>query len=270
MRGQRPQRAKVAAIDRQQRIRPVSGREDDIDSVDQVQIQARVTGPDFLCLVTEKTPGACRRAEASRGTSPKRIAYNASCYKTTVSYHLGEPPTELAPLLSAERLETYCRHAPACERQPVELYLLGVELAASYMADLVLARLFGFWIHLLEAGGHVGQPPYRRRRSYDELLWKPAVHRAFPQSTGRRVDVHTVTHRVYALRNRVAHHEPVIAGVRIPGTARNAPNSSRTPRDIHSDIVMLLRWVSEPVGAWLANHSHSRTPALLEHRRQSQ
>lgn len=235
-----------------------------------------------------------------------------------MGYHQVSSSAELTALLSAERLGTYQRHAPTWGCGPVELYLLGVELASSYMADLallevilrnamhehlsvtygfrwwaeerlfddrsqtavvkavadsryrdgdpsgrVLAQLpFDFWVHLLETGDYTGEKPYRQRRSYDELLWKPALHRAFPHSGGRRTDVHAVAHRVYALRNRVAHHEPLIAGVRMPGAARGTPNAYRSPREIHSDIVTLLCWISEPVGDWLA--THSRTPDLLD------
>ncbi|WP_190820498.1 hypothetical protein [Saccharopolyspora pogona] len=114
----------------------------------------------------------------------------------------------------------------------------------------------GFWVHLLEAGGFVGKKPLRKRRYYDATLWRPALRHAFPNSTGIRGDVHAVAHRVYALRNRIAHCEPVVAGVRIPGTTIR-----RSPSEIHADIVTLVRWVSEPVGKWLGDRSH--TPTML-------
>lgn len=212
---------------------------------------------------------------------------------------------------------TYHRLAPEWGCDPFELYLLGIELASSYMADLhiveiamrnamhdqlarkygsdwwanaellddrsqtavakahadarygdghrpgrLLAQLpLGFWVHLLEAGGHTGKPPYRERRAYEALLWRPALRHAFPNSTQRRADVHAVAARVYALRNRVAHHEPVVTGVRLPGVPHNAPGAYRSPHDLHNDIVALLRMVSTQVGDWVSHHS--RTPALL-------
>lgn len=223
------------------------------------------------------------------------------------------PPDELEPLLSAERLDTYHRHAPAWNCSPLSLYLLGGELAASYHRDLGVAEVvlrnalndqltrcygswwwandelldergqaavakawtdarctddsppgrlvaqlaMGFWVHLLEPGGYVGKKPFRRRRYYDALLWRPALRHAFPYSTGVRIDVHAVTHRVYALRNRIAHCEPVIGGVRIPGS-----KVRRSPAEIHDDILTLVSWVSAPVGEWLAARSH--TLELLE------
>lgn len=234
-----------------------------------------------------------------------------------MGYHQALPPTELPPLLSAERMGTYHRLAPEWGVDPIELYLIGVELASSYMADLhfvevtmrnamndqltaqygprwwanadllddrsqaaiakahadahfgdgdrpgrLLAQLpLGFWVHLLEVGGHTGKPPFRQRREYEALLWRPALRHAFPHSSRRRDDVHATAARVYALRNRVAHHEPVVNGVRLPGVPRSAPGAYRSPREIHDDLVSLVRMISIPVGDWVAHHS--RTPALL-------
>lgn len=225
----------------------------------------------------------------------------------------------LAPLLSAARLHTYEQHAPQWGCGPVQLYLGGVELAASMYADLALlevclrnsmdtqlstvygpfwfthddlldersqsavikawseadcrasdppgktlARLpWGFWLHLLESGGYVGRAPYRRRRNYDELLWKPALHHAFPGSPGKRADVQAVLHRLYALRNRIAHHEPIVAGVRRPGVPRSASSAYRSPRALHDDLVRAARWISPDVGDWIA--TWSRTPGILDY-----
>ncbi|MGJ7907944.1 CAAX protease [Actinopolyspora sp. H202] len=223
------------------------------------------------------------------------------------------PAEELARLLSAERLETYERHAPSWERSPLELYTLGARLASSFHHDLAIVEVvlrnalhnelsreygthwwaedrllddrgqtaivkayrdarctedsppgkliaalsMGFWVQLLEAGAYAGSRPYRQRRSYDALLWRPALRYAFPYSSGVRSQVHSLVHRVYSLRNRVAHCEPVIAGVRVPGT-----RTRRSPAEIHEDIVTLVRWISPPIGDWLAARSH--TPALLD------
>ncbi|SDW25089.1 hypothetical protein SAMN05216215_100267 [Saccharopolyspora shandongensis] len=229
-----------------------------------------------------------------------------------MGYDTAPPPDELEPLLSAERLGTYHRHAPAWGVPPISLYLLGGELAASFHRDLGVAEVvlrnalndqlterygprwwadeqllddrgqaaiakawtdarcsedgpsgrlvaqlaMGFWVHLLESGGYVGKKPFRRRRYYDATLWRPALRFAFPNSTGIRSEVHAVAHRVYALRNRISHCEPIVGGVRIPGTTIR-----RSPAEIHDDIVTLVRWVSAPVGDWLAVRSH--TPVLL-------
>lgn len=222
------------------------------------------------------------------------------------------PAEELKRLLSAERLETYERYAPAWGCSPLELYTLGARLASSFHHDLAivevvlrnalhneLSRVYGacwwaeerllddrgqaaiikayrdarcteespsgrliaalpmgFWVQLLEAGAYAGSRPYRQRRSYEALLWRPALRHAFPFSPGVRSEVHGLAHRIYALRNRVAHCEPIIAGVRVPGT-----KVRRSPAEIHEDLVTLVRWISPPVGEWLATQSH--TPGLL-------
>ncbi|MDI2031524.1 CAAX protease [Saccharopolyspora sp. TS4A08] len=121
---------------------------------------------------------------------------------------------------------------------------------------LIAQLTMGFWVHLLEPGGFVGQKPFRQRRYYDATLWRPALRFAFPGSPQIRSDVHALAQRVYALRNRIAHCEPVISGFRVPGT-----KVRRSPAEIHEDLITLVRWISEPVGHWLADRS--RTPGIL-------
>ncbi|NYH80388.1 hypothetical protein FHR84_003745 [Actinopolyspora biskrensis] len=128
---------------------------------------------------------------------------------------------------------------------------------------IIAALPMGFWIHLLGHGDYAGRRPFRERRSYDALLWRPALRHAFPHSSGVRDEVHRLARRVYALRNRIAHCEPIIGGVRVPGT-----KTRRSPDEIHEDLVTLVWWISPPVGKWLAAQSY--TPALLGGPHQSQ
>lgn len=44
---------------------------------------------------------------------------------------------------------------------------------------------------------------------YADTLWKPCVKKVFPNKTLKRSDVSRSLERVYGIRNRVAHHEPV-------------------------------------------------------------
>lgn len=61
----------------------------------------------------------------------------------------------------------------------------------------VVAQLsFGFWRYLTSA-------------AHEVTLWRPALHRAFPRGTERR-DVDLRIGRLHQLRNRVAHHEPLL------------------------------------------------------------
>lgn len=221
-------------------------------------------------------------------------------------------PSDLATLLSAERLGPYQQRAHERGHATLDLYLAGAELASSFHRDLgivevvlrnamndqlarrygprwwadpnlldhrgqqaiikawkdsrsddttppgrIIAQLpMGFWIQLLDLGGYSGERPYRQRRYYDATMWRAALRFAFPYSPQIREQVHGLARNVYALRNRVAHCEPVINGVRVPGTKIH-----RSPAAIHHEIITLVAWISDPVGRWLASRSH--TPALL-------
>ena len=44
---------------------------------------------------------------------------------------------------------------------------------------------------------------------YENSLWKPCVKRVFPNKNLDRPDIASALEKVYAIRNRVAHHEPV-------------------------------------------------------------
>lgn len=61
---------------------------------------------------------------------------------------------------------------------------------------------FGFWVRLLSRG-----PP--GDYNYEKALWRPALHRAFPNARKRRKDVHRPLPHLRDLRNRIAHHEPI-------------------------------------------------------------
>jgi hypothetical protein len=44
---------------------------------------------------------------------------------------------------------------------------------------------------------------------YENSLWKPCIKRVFPNKKLDRSDIASALEKVYAIRNRVAHHEPV-------------------------------------------------------------
>lgn len=44
---------------------------------------------------------------------------------------------------------------------------------------------------------------------YSSSLWKPSIKKVFPNKNLKRSDVSRSLEKVYAIRNRVAHHEPV-------------------------------------------------------------
>ena len=98
----------------------------------------------------------------------------------------------------------------------------------------IIAELsFGFWERLLTHG-----PP--GRLNYEMALWRPALHRAFPNSRRRRADVHRPLPGLRDLRNRIAHHEPIFG------------------RDLaadHRTILDVIGWICADTQAWVAHHS---------------
>ncbi|MEV5360848.1 hypothetical protein AB0K45_11025 [Micrococcus luteus] len=78
-----------------------------------------------------------------------------------------------------------------------------------------------------DAGGPTAQPGkvvaelslgfwrYLSIKRLEKHLWVPHLHRAFPAGTDRAQDVDNRIHRLHTVRNRVAHHEPLL-GVNLP------------------------------------------------------
>ncbi|MBX3172463.1 MAG: hypothetical protein KF760_33980 [Candidatus Eremiobacteraeota bacterium] len=79
--------------------------------------------------------------------------------------------------------------------------------AKSYLSDegktvtaprMVAALSFGFWVGLL-------------RSSYARTLWNTCLHKAFAANPSlKHKDAHDRFASILSLRNRVAHHEPII------------------------------------------------------------
>jgi len=98
----------------------------------------------------------------------------------------------------------------------------GTVGAGRVVADLML----GTWVMLLGRGG---TSSLGRAIDYDANLWRPALRFAFVTGsttpTGRirrptRDAVHSRAANFQKIRNRAAHHEPIMNGVRLPGTRR--------------------------------------------------
>jgi hypothetical protein len=107
----------------------------------------------------------------------------------------------------------------------------------------IIAELsFGFWERLLTHG-----PP--GRFNYEMTLWRPALHRAFPNSRRRRVDTHRPLPGLRDLRNRIAHHEPIF---------------SRDLATDHQTILDVIGWICTDTRAWVVHHSE--VPAVLAER----
>ena len=64
-------------------------------------------------------------------------------------------------------------------------------------ADVIGGISLGFWTELLSS-------------HYHQRLWEKGLSRAFPMFRGKRRDLHTAVERLRKLRNRIAHHEPIL------------------------------------------------------------
>ena len=97
---------------------------------------------------------------------------------------------------------------------------------------LVAELQFGFWTSLFA-------------NSYDTDLWRSALHRSFyPRQ--QRSNVHDMLDRLRTLRNRIAHHEPIV---------------QRRLLDDHQRILDLLSWLSPVAAEWV--DARSRVIDLL-------
>lgn len=133
---------------------------------------------------------------------------------------------------------------------------------------LVARLMFGFWRDLFDSGGYVGKEP-RQIKIDNEQNWRTVLHRAFlggrltAQSVGetysrdwvlRQIDI------VHAVRNRVAHHEPLLRGFPLPGHGAER----LTVEDGHLACVRLASMINFNLAGWL--RGKSKVPTLLANR----
>ena len=123
---------------------------------------------------------------------------------------------------------------------------------------VVAQLMFGFWRNLLEAGGPLGEGPRKTTVDYEDL-WRAELRGAFPG--GRATAVATgdrftrtwtlgVVKEVHALRNRAAHHEPLVNGFPMPGESRRL-----TSKRGHDSCLRLAALLDRDLAAWLTTHS---------------
>jgi hypothetical protein len=126
--------------------------------------------------------------------------------------------------------------------------------------DRVVAQLmFGFWRDLLEAGGDVGAGPLKRAVHYEDL-WRAGLRLAFPggrqlaaKQNARFTRTWTLAtvKEVHALRNRVAHHEPLVNGYPMPGEQRRL-----TAEEGLGACTRLAHLLDRNLASWFVANSH--------------
>ncbi|MBU4616215.1 hypothetical protein IM877_15985 [Rhodococcus sp. GG48] len=128
---------------------------------------------------------------------------------------------------------------------------------------LVANCMFGFWTNLLDEGGPIAKGPRDAKADYD-ALWL-VIRREFKgaraeaKASGvkyRREWVHGVVKIVNDLRNRAAHHEPLINGFPLNGQQRRL-----TAQQGHDSCLKLARMLDSHLAAWI--ESTSTVPHLL-------
>ena len=99
-------------------------------------------------------------------------------------------------------------------------------------SGLLAEMSFGFWVALFA-------------KRFDHQLWRAALHRAF-EPTPVRSELHRQLERLRTLRNRIAHHEPILK------------------RDLdgdHQALLKVLAMLSPEMSHWVRHHS--RLPQVL-------
>ncbi|MGD0630397.1 MAG: hypothetical protein ABR987_13660 [Terracidiphilus sp.] len=96
---------------------------------------------------------------------------------------------------------------------------------------IVAEFTFAFWSNLAA-------------RCYHWTLWQPCLHRAFPAARLSRPIVHARLESVRTLRNRIAHHEPVLTSRRslYAGSGVYLPLTS---------LYECAQWLGPELAAWL-------------------
>ena len=112
---------------------------------------------------------------------------------------------------------------PETERvQEARTVLLRAKQAPT-PGQMVATLAFGFWVALTN-------------KKYARGLWVPHLSKAFPRRRMNHSDAHVRLKRLRDLRNRVAHHEPIIR------------------RNLKDDLAMILEtisWICPDTAAWV-------------------
>jgi hypothetical protein len=104
------------------------------------------------------------------------------------------------PVYRTKRMRDGSTQRADINRKPREILDAAVAVAGGSSASpgKVIANLsFGFWRYLSS-------------KAHEKTLWVPYLHTAFSPKTNR-VDVDARVGRLHGLRNRVAHHEPLLS-----------------------------------------------------------
>jgi hypothetical protein len=108
---------------------------------------------------------------------------------------------------------------------------------AASPGKIVAELTFGFWPTILT-------------KRFHNVLWLSSLHNAFPQATVPRSMIHLRLEVIRRLRNRIAHHEPIL-------TSRNMVYTGFKdhPYIALPSLLECVEWVSEDAALWLRSQS---------------
>ena len=126
--------------------------------------------------------------------------------------------------------------------------------------DRVVAQVsFGAWSDLLEAGGTSdgSHGALSGTADYEVALWDAALVKIFDGLSTTRADAAALTRRVRRLRNRVAHHEPIVFGIHQNGE-RDPDRKFRrqAPLDALTDLRRLTGHLQPRLAGYLNRCEH--------------
>lgn len=171
--------------------------------------------------------------------------------------------------------EWYVRDIGLDDRSRSSLSVAWSDLAKAQRnpGQLVAHLMLGFWVGLIDAGGYAGREPQRFSADH-EVLWRGALAAAFAggRSEAQRSEarftrawVHRMARIVQLLRNRAAHHEPLISGLPLPGERDQHGHAVRlSTAAAHLECIRLARVIDRDLASWLVRES--RVPRVLARR----
>ncbi len=106
------------------------------------------------------------------------------------------------------------------------LYILGKSMS---VPNVIAALNFGFWTAILD-------------RLYENDLWRPHLRHAFKNAPSplRRKQVFVIVDRTRRLRNRIAHHEPIL---------------TRNLEEDYGMMLELIGWICKDTESWIRQQS---------------
>ena len=194
------------------------------------------------CLTGDRLSSYLRVAKGDRALALRLYAYNA---EVSASFYMPLQTLEVTLRNAlADRLDR--GFGPNWHGAPAFLHLsprilqsiadaqsqLSAEGKAIDTPHTIAALPFGFWVALLGNGHGV----------YETKLWRPHLRKAFPNAPGLvRKRCHGPLDSLRRLRNRIAHHEPILHGNLIAD---------------YQSILTVAGWLNGTAASWIDHHAN--------------